>query len=76
MVYYQTKNPNFGKFWGVFQWEMMVYFMVIWSILQPFGIFYCHLVYIFPFWYVVQRKIWQPCRNFGGKMVQKIVIVT
>jgi hypothetical protein len=45
----------------------------IWSILMPFGIFYGHLVYfmaiwyilwpfgiLFPVWYVVPRKIWQP----------------
>jgi hypothetical protein len=49
-----------------------------WSILQPFVIFYGHLVYfmdtwyilwtfsifcsnLFSFWYVVPRKIWQPC---------------
>jgi hypothetical protein len=44
-----------------------------WYILWPFGPFYCHFVYfiailyilwsfwyIFPFWYVVARKIWQP----------------
>jgi hypothetical protein len=50
-----------------------VYFMAIWSILRPFGIFCGHLVYLvaiwyilspfgifFPFWYVVPRKIWQP----------------
>jgi hypothetical protein len=38
--------------------------MAIWYILWPFGIFYGHLVYsvayFTPFWYVVQRKIWQP----------------
>jgi hypothetical protein len=52
----------------------LVYFVVIWYILWSFGIFCGHLVYfvviwyilwlfgIFsPFWYVVPRKIWQPC---------------
>jgi hypothetical protein len=39
---------------------MLIYFMVIWSILRPFGLFCGHLVYFLPFWYVVQRKIWQP----------------
>jgi hypothetical protein len=34
--------------------------MTIWSILRPFGIFYGHLVYFPPSWYVAQRKIWQP----------------
>jgi hypothetical protein len=22
MVYFQTKNPNLGKFWSVFQWKI------------------------------------------------------
>jgi hypothetical protein len=44
-----------------------------------FPLFYCHLVYLwpfdifcghfgifFPFWYVVQRKIWQPWNEGAG----------
>jgi hypothetical protein len=31
------------------------------SILLPFGLFYGHLVYFPPFWYIVPRKIWQSC---------------
>jgi hypothetical protein len=38
----------------------VVYFMDIWSILRQFGIVYGHLVYFFPFWYFLPRKIWQP----------------
>jgi hypothetical protein len=34
--------------------------MAICLILWPFGAFYCHLVYFFPFWYDAPRKIWQP----------------
>jgi hypothetical protein len=33
MAYFQTKNPNLGKFWKDLQWEMLVYFMAIWYIL-------------------------------------------
>jgi hypothetical protein len=40
---------SFGTFCG-----RLVHFAVIWSILWSFGI------YFFPFWYVAQRKIWQP----------------
>jgi hypothetical protein len=47
--------------------KMSVNFTAIRSILMPFRIFYGHLVYfvgtllyVFPFWYVVPRKIWQP----------------
>jgi hypothetical protein len=67
MVCFQTKNPNLGKFWMALEWKMQVYFMVIWNILQSFGIFYekfgkcCgNLVYFPSFWYIVSRKIWQP----------------
>jgi hypothetical protein len=34
--------------------------MAIWYIYGHFGIFVGYLVYFFPFWYVVARKIWQP----------------
>jgi hypothetical protein len=62
---FQTKNPNLGKFWWVWQWKMLVYFTDIWSIFRPLGVFYGHLVYfviwyISPLWYIVPRKIWQP----------------
>jgi hypothetical protein len=32
-----------------------------WYILWPFGIFSTVLGYFHPFWYVMPRKIWQPC---------------
>jgi hypothetical protein len=60
MVYFQTKTPNFGLILEGLAMEdvsifygHLAYFTAIWYILWPFGIF-------FPFWYVVQRKIWQP----------------
>jgi hypothetical protein len=44
MVYFQTKNPNYDKFWRSLEWKMLVHFMVIWNILRPYlGIFYGHL---------------------------------
>jgi hypothetical protein len=62
MVYLHTKNPNLDIVWRAFEWEVLVYFMT-------FDIFYIYLVYLLvicctyipPFWYVVPRKIWQPC---------------
>jgi hypothetical protein len=60
-VFFQTKNPNLGKFWRALEWKMLVYFMAIWYILWPFG--NVVLMWHFPpFWYFVSRKIWQPCR--------------
>jgi hypothetical protein len=80
IVYFQTKNPNLGKFWSVLQWKMLVNFTAFWSLLRPFGIFYAHLVCIFcghfgtfscfgvffPFWYFVPRKIWQLCQRHAN----------
>jgi hypothetical protein len=65
MVYFQTKNPNLGKVWRVLQWNELVYFMVIWSILHLFGIFYAWSISIvyglfgvfFPFWYVASKNL-------------------
>jgi hypothetical protein len=76
MVYFQTKNPNLGKFCRVLQWMMLVYFMSVSSILQPYAVICFHLVYFkvcfFPFGYFVPRKIWQPCfREQLGKLVQR-----
>jgi hypothetical protein len=33
MAYFQTKNPDLGKFWRVLQWKMLVFYI------------YAHLVY-------------------------------
>jgi hypothetical protein len=58
MVYFQTENPNLGKFgrasdlkiwdilwtFGIF-YGHLEYFMDIWDILWTFGIFYGHLGY-------------------------------
>jgi hypothetical protein len=41
---------------------------------ENFGILYRHLVYfgLFPpFWYVLQRKIWQPCRSSGETLKEQ-----
>jgi hypothetical protein len=68
MVCFQTKNPYLGKFWRVLEWKILVYFMTIFDrilmLLEIFNgllvYFVRHLVYFPPFWYFVQRKIWQP----------------
>jgi hypothetical protein len=54
---FSNQNHNLGKIWRFLQWKKLLHFMTIWSILQPFGIgilwpfgiFYGHLVYFFPF---------------------------
>jgi hypothetical protein len=52
MAYFQTKNPNLGKFWRVLQRELVAYFIAFWFILWPFGIFCDHLVYFIVIWYI------------------------
>jgi hypothetical protein len=44
---------------GIF-YVQLVNFPAIWHILWPFGIFSHVLVHLYPFWYVVSRKIWHP----------------
>jgi hypothetical protein len=65
MVYFQTPNPNLGKFWRASEWKLLVYFMTICNILRPFGIIYGRLVYVhnlgsfgifFLIWYVWTKK--------------------
>jgi hypothetical protein len=68
MVCFQTKNPNLGKFWRVFQWKMLVYFMDTWSILHTvfryilwtFGIVRGHLVYFSRFSILYEEKSGNP----------------
>jgi hypothetical protein len=69
MVCFQTKNHNLGKFWRVLQWKMLVYFMSIWSILCPFGLFYVHLVYFTAIW-----SILRPLEIFYGRLVYSVAI--
>jgi hypothetical protein len=47
MAYFQTKNPNLGKFWRDMQWKMLVYFTSIWQFLWPFGKYYGYISDIF-----------------------------
>jgi hypothetical protein len=68
MVYFQSKNPNFGKFWSALGWKML---MFLWpsvcNILRNFWVLYDHLpgtfcvylVHFYWFWYHGLRKIWQ-----------------
>jgi hypothetical protein len=44
MVCFQTKNPNWGKFWRALEWKILVYFMIIWNILRPIGVHYGPMV--------------------------------
>jgi hypothetical protein len=69
MVYFQTKNTNFGKIWRALEWKILLYFVTIWNIVRPFGIIYglmciyldCgDLVNFTRFGRFGPRKIWQP----------------
>jgi hypothetical protein len=69
MVCFQTKNPNLGKFWGVLQWKMLVYFMDNLSIFCSFVIFYGHLVYFLPFGILYQEKSGNPVTAWSSGIV-------
>jgi hypothetical protein len=46
MVYFQTKDPNLGKFWRAFHWKVLVYFLAFWHICWLFlGTYFTVLVY-------------------------------
>jgi hypothetical protein len=53
MVYFQAKNPNFGKFWRALDWKMLIYFMIIRNSLCTIQYFktirYIHFVFV---WYI------------------------
>jgi hypothetical protein len=51
-MYFQTKNPDLGKFWMAMQWKMLVFLMAILSKLQLHGIFYGHLAHLGVIWYI------------------------
>jgi hypothetical protein len=53
---------DYGLFYG-----HLVLFTVFCYLLWTFGIVRGNLVYFFPFWYFVPRKIWQPWSAFGRK---------
>jgi hypothetical protein len=35
---------------------MLALFMALWDVLEPFGMFYCHLVYSIPFFGMLYRE--------------------
>jgi hypothetical protein len=55
MAYFQTKNPNLGKFWRDLQLKKLVYFKAIWYILLSFGIFCRHLIHFIVIWNIFFR---------------------
>jgi hypothetical protein len=52
MVYFQTKNPNFGQILKGLEMGDVEIFMTILSILRPNKIFYGHLVHFVVIWYI------------------------
>jgi hypothetical protein len=63
-AYFQTKNPDLGEFWRVLQWNVLVYYRAVWSILlilhSILG-YYGYLVYFMAIWYIcpVFGKLYQ-----------------
>jgi hypothetical protein len=65
MVCFQTKKILEGLAMEniVIFYDDLIYFAAIGNIIWPFGILWGHLVHFPTFWYLVPRKIWQPCRS-------------
>jgi hypothetical protein len=57
MVYFQTKNPNLGKFWRVLQWTMLV--------CNGYVVVYCHLKYFVAICTSYFMVIWYMFTQFG-----------
>jgi hypothetical protein len=58
---------------GIF-YGHLVHFTVFCYTLWTCGIVRGNLVYIFPFWYFVPRKIWQPWRTVEAGRNKKLVL--
>jgi hypothetical protein len=50
-TYFQSKNPNLGKFWRALEWKSLVYSLALCNILHPFGIYYSYLLNFMAFWW-------------------------
>jgi hypothetical protein len=72
MVYFQTQNPNLGKFWRALEWKRLVASLAIWK-LPIMAIWYilwplCNLVAI---WYICPRfGTW--CQEKSGNPVYEL----
>jgi hypothetical protein len=67
MVFFQTKSPNFGQFWRVLQWKMLVcIFCDHYVYLGPFGIFLAilYICWLFGIFTPYLLVIWYICWLF------------
>jgi hypothetical protein len=67
---FSNQKSKSGTFWSVLQWSLLAYFTANRFVLHQsgklewsFGTFYYHLVHFAPFWCIISRKIWQPCKK-------------
>jgi hypothetical protein len=66
MVYLQSKNPHWGKFWRAHDWKMLKCFMAMRNILRPFGIFYHHLGHFVFIWYIFSVLVSRTKKNLAS----------
>jgi hypothetical protein len=74
MVYFQTKNPNLGKFWKVFPWKTLKFFIAILSILWPNGIFNGQLVHFVGIRYIFTVLVFCTEKNLATLVVQVLLL--
>jgi hypothetical protein len=73
IAYFQTKDPNLGKFWRDLQWKILAYVVYIW----PFGLFYGHMIY-FMVTYLVYFPVLVCCtkKNLATAHPTRLCLVT
>jgi hypothetical protein len=71
MVYFQTKNPNLGKFLALDR-KMPIYYMSIWNILRTFWIIYDHWVHFVIIWYIFSVLVLCTKKNLATLVLPQI----
>jgi hypothetical protein len=51
-LFFQTQNPNLGKYFRALDWKMLIYFMAFGNILRSFVKFHGHLEHFVLIWYI------------------------
>jgi hypothetical protein len=74
VAHFHTKIPNFCIFWEALECKIMVYFTAFLVLFTAIWYTCVNLVYLFTFWYIAPRKIWQPWHRMRFCRFKKIEI--
>jgi hypothetical protein len=65
---FSYQKSQFGSISEGLGIKILIYFL--WYILWPFGNLEVILEYVSPFWYIVQRRFWQPWCAIVGNLIK------